>query len=59
MEERTYKLLCLLDSEELEMEVEEHIEKGWRPQGGVCYAPNWTGTGGNPCFFQAMVKDLD
>ena len=34
--------------------VREHIEKGWRPLGGV---GSWGGEAQTPEFYQAMVKD--
>ncbi len=37
----------------LEQDVNEHIEKGWRPSGGVCYANK-----GNGAFVQAMTREV-
>ncbi len=37
----------------LEQDVNEHIEKGWRPSGGVCYANKGSGS-----FVQAMTREV-
>lgn len=44
-----YVVLCKSDLYSLINKVNEYLDKGWRPQGGVCVTPDGV--------FQAMVKD--
>lgn len=48
-----YKLVCTMDSHELETKVNELLRKGWEVLGGVKIAPNSNGC----CrFIQSMIK---
>ena len=43
--------------EDLHDQVNEWIDKGWKPQGGICVQTYTENRAEHDCFYQAIVKD--